>query len=120
MKKILIYLLSLIIIFLLDLGVVFWHFSNIILIVTFASIIYFIIYRFVGKKFKLNIWFFPMIITLILYFILDIWFVMTYECSNCLDGYFIFRFFPIPIVSCILVLFYEVVRKCIHEVKNKR
>jgi hypothetical protein len=120
MKKALIYLLSLIIIFMLNLGVAFWFFSNITLITTFASIINFIIYRFMSKKFKLNIWFFPMIITLILYLILDIWYMLTYRCTNCLDGFFIFRFLPVPIVSYLLVLFYEVIGKCIHAFKNKR
>ena len=120
MKKLLIYLLSLIIIFFLNLGLVFWFFSNITLIIAISSIINFIIYRFIGKKFKLNIWFFPMITTLLLYFILDIWYMLTYRCINCLDGFFIFRFLPVPIISCILVLFYEVIRKCIYAVKNKR
>jgi len=120
MKKVLIYLLSLIIVFLLNLGVVFWYFSNITLIVTFSSIINFIIYRITIKKFKLNMCFFSTIITLLLYLILDIWYMLTYRCTNCLDGFFIFRFLPAPIISCILVLFYEVVGKCIYAVKNKR
>ena len=119
MKKTLIYLLSLIIIFIIDFGVVLWFFRDIRLVVIFASAINFLIYRIMIKKFKLNMWFFPMIITFILYFILDIWYMCTYRCTNCLDGFFIFRFLPVPIVSCLLVLFYEIVGKCIYAVKNK-
>jgi len=115
----LIYLFSLFIIFSLDFSTILCFFGDINLVIAIASIVNFIIFRFIIKKFEINIFILPIVITILLYIILGVWYLLTYKCSNCLDRYFIQFFVLIPITSCVLVLIYECVGKCFYAIKNK-
>lgn len=119
-KNCLTFLISLIAIIVLDIISILWFARSEYLFIIISSGINLILIRFLYKIFKVNSSILSLILTIILYAFLGIWYLFTYSCRLCYDIYIIKAFLPIPIVTYILNMIFEVVVKMIYEIKNKR
>lgn len=118
-KNILIYLITLIIIFILDIISILWFARSALLFITISSIINLILIKFIEKKYHFNNYWFSLIIIGSMYLILFVWYLLTYSCKDCYDLYLIKALLLIPIITYILSFIYELVVKLIYASKNK-
>lgn len=118
-KTILMYIISLLIILILDIITILWFARSSFLFITISCIINFIIIRFVEKIFKGKKMYFSLGLTVIIYVFLLLWYIFTYSCKDCYDLLLIKALLPIPIITYVLNLIYECVVKRIYASRDK-
>lgn len=119
-KNILIYLITLIIIFLLDIISILWFARSAFLYITITSVINLILIKLIEKRLHFSSCWSSLIIIVSMYLILFVWYLLTYSCKECYDLYLIKALLLIPIITYILSFIYELVVKLIYASKNKR